>query len=58
MTKKCAKCKIEFECKADDIMNCHCNVIQLSPEQVKQIADQYPFENCLCNKCLKEFVES
>ncbi len=50
MTKTCEKCKTEFECLADDIKNCHCNTVQLKPEEILILGE---FKDCLCNNCLK-----
>lgn len=53
MKKKCAKCLSEFECKADDIKNCDCNKVVLTPE-IKTFL-QTNYDNCLCNNCLLQF---
>jgi hypothetical protein len=52
MEKVCAKCKKEFECKADDIENCDCNSIQMNSSMLEIIKEK--FQDCLCVDCLKE----
>ncbi|MEO9534109.1 MAG: cysteine-rich CWC family protein [Crocinitomicaceae bacterium] len=51
MKKVCEKCQNEFECKADDIKNCHCNTVQLTPQEIVTLG---AFKDCLCIDCLKE----
>ncbi|MDA7803664.1 cysteine-rich CWC family protein [Crocinitomix sp.] len=53
MTKKCSKCKSEFDCRMDDIKKCHCSTVKLDAKTLKLLNEKY--ENCLCEKCLKEF---
>lgn len=50
LIKYCARCKIAFECRADYIRQCHCYTVQLTEQQVKDIALKY--SGCLCNDCL------
>ncbi len=52
MIKNCPYCKQEFECKNDDILNCDCTWIPLSPETRQFIAKH--FDDCLCVNCLKK----
>lgn len=52
MRKICEKCKINFECKMDDITNCFCYTIHLNIEQLAVLKELYA--NCLCENCLKE----
>lgn len=49
MKKICEKCNAEFECKADDIKNCHCNSVQLKPDEIVTLGK---YKDCLCNDCL------
>ncbi|MFP4019616.1 MAG: cysteine-rich CWC family protein [Bacteroidales bacterium] len=53
MIKICPHCGKEFECKTNDIMNCHCVHINLSAETRAHIASLY--HDCLCENCLKLF---
>jgi hypothetical protein len=55
MIKICPHCGNEFECKEDDIFNCDCLSVTLSPETRAFIALQY--DKCLCVNCLRKFEE-
>ena len=50
MKKICPKCNVEFECKVDDINNCHCSKINLEKESLLKIEKVY--DGCLCLLCL------
>lgn len=50
--KKCERCNNLFECKAEQITQCHCNALQLSIAERKFISLEY--KDCLCNSCLKD----
>lgn len=52
MKKNCAKCKTEFDCKADDIKNCLCGSVQLNANTLVLIKSK--FDDCLCVECLIE----
>lgn len=56
MKKICSKCKTEFECKADDISNCHCSKSVLSEEITQYI--QMNHTDCLCPECLKKIAQN
>lgn len=52
--KKCPRCATQFECVTVD--KCWCDdELHLSRESIKKIRMQYV--DCLCKKCLQEFVE-
>jgi len=53
--KKCVKCGKDFHCFAGSNKKCWCTRYKLSDEQLKALAQEY--EDCLCEECLKEFVE-
>ena len=53
MIKICPHCGEEFECKENDILNCDCATVKLSPATRTRIASVY--DECLCVKCLKYF---
>jgi hypothetical protein len=53
--KTCGRCNSTFECKADNIAQCQCNAIQLSPEERIYIASKYV--GCLCVNCLLSIKE-
>lgn len=53
--KKCGHCGKTFICNAADIKNCHCYGVELSKAAAALAQQAYP--NCLCNACLKEFVQ-
>lgn len=52
MSAFCSNCHDSFECKPEDIGNCGCQKISLSPEEIAYISTL--FEGCLCNKCLSD----
>ncbi len=51
MKKICPKCGAEFECRHDEILNCHCATVQLSANQRERLKTLYG-DKCLCHKCL------
>jgi hypothetical protein len=53
--KICKRCNSAFECKADNIIQCQCNSIQLSQEERFYIASK--FIDCLCANCLLSIKE-
>lgn len=55
MKKKCAKCQVEFECKVDNIQNCHCQHVKITKAQLVELGKD--FMDCLCPNCLKEYTE-
>ena len=48
--KYCPKCNLQFECNAENITQCQCYHIVLTPAQHEYIAANY--SDCLCNNCL------
>jgi len=52
-TKQCPRCKIDFECKTNNVLQCQCAGISLSEEQRSVIANDY--DDCLCADCLHYF---
>ncbi|HNR86101.1 MAG TPA: cysteine-rich CWC family protein [Taishania sp.] len=54
--KKCQRCKVDFECNAEDIVNCFCNTITLSVNEQPKEATSYT--DCLCKKCLLEMDQN
>ncbi|WP_083261429.1 cysteine-rich CWC family protein [Crocinitomix algicola] len=52
MKKQCTKCHASFECKVEEIENCHCTKVKLEQEILEQLRNE--FEDCLCPKCLDE----
>jgi hypothetical protein len=55
MLKTCPKCKQIFDCQHDNIINCHCASVILTPEQRQFIQQNY--SGCLCRTCLLEIKE-
>jgi hypothetical protein len=49
-TKVCPRCGKHFDCLATDILQCFCQKIKLSEEQLQLISSQ--FTDCLCEDCL------
>ncbi|MCP4442665.1 MAG: cysteine-rich CWC family protein [Aureispira sp.] len=49
MQKTCSKCQQEFECKSDDVANCHCSKVTLTKEQLAALKQ---YSDCLCPTCL------
>ena len=50
MIKKCAKCKVDFECNTENIAACHCNTVVISDKTLELLKIKYA--NCLCSACL------
>jgi hypothetical protein len=55
MIKTCERCKLDFECKADQIEDCACNKILLNPKQREVLQGAY--NDCLCNDCLEIYAK-
>lgn len=55
MKKKCLRCGEVFECNHDDINNCQCASVILTPQQKKLIRQNY--NDCLCHSCLQEIAD-
>jgi len=51
--KQCPRCKNDFECKTNNVLQCQCAGIPLSEKQLSNIADEYG--DCLCAACLHYF---
>lgn len=49
---QCPRCSSSMKCKVDDIDNCNCASINLSPDTLSFLAKTN--YKCLCNNCLKE----
>lgn len=49
--RSCPRCGKPFICRNDDIVNCQCAAVALSPEDRAYIADRY--DCCLCADCLR-----
>lgn len=46
----CSRCRIQFECKVDDIKNCQCQSVSISPQTTQfLLATEH---QCLCADCL------
>jgi len=56
MVKTCPHCGNKFDCKENDIYNCDCLSVNLSPKSRAYIASHY--NECLCVKCLRYFEET
>jgi len=50
--KTCPRCHQSFECKSDDIKNCHCASVELQQHHQEKISQQY--DGCLCAGCLEQ----
>ena len=53
-SKYCQRCGASFVCRAEDIANCHCSGVALTPEMLDYISGVYA--DCLCGKCLAEIA--
>ena len=51
--KQCPRCKNDFECKTNNVLQCQCAGILLTENQRELITDQY--SDCLCADCLHYF---
>lgn len=56
MKKQCPSCGIEFVCQPDNILECQCTQIHLSPEILAYIDELY--HGCVCLQCLKDLKAS
>lgn len=54
--KECTACQQKFECKADDIQQCHCYSVTLNKTQLERLKLQ--FQDCLCNECLQKLASN
>ena len=52
MEKICPRCKTLFDCKFDNLADCHCVNVDLDARQLEYIADHYG--DCLCHSCLQD----
>jgi hypothetical protein len=52
MMKICPRCKSRFECRLDEILNCHCLTVGLDARQLAYLSEHY--DDCLCNACLRD----
>lgn len=48
----CEACGSNFICQANNIENCFCNKIVLTPEVLQQMKTK--FQHCLCESCLSK----
>ena len=55
MIKECPKCGKDFNCRNDEIFECHCIYVPVSAEAQRYLAEN--FSDCLCNTCLREVAE-
>jgi hypothetical protein len=55
MQKVCPRCASVFTCREDNILECGCVQVILSPEQLDYIAGHYI--GCLCMSCLNEIQQ-
>jgi uncharacterized protein YjdB len=55
MNKICPRCKAEFECRHDNLMECSCITVTLDAQQLRFIGENY--EDCLCLSCLRDVKE-
>ena len=53
---KCQKCQAIFTCRSDDIRSCHCSQMELSKEQLADMASRWG--GCLCGPCLREISKT
>lgn len=49
---ECPRCNAPFECKVNDIENCHCNSVVLDDQERDYINQRY--KDCLCGRCMGE----
>ena len=50
--KHCGNCRKKISCNVQDIENCPCSTIELSPKTRNFLTKTY--YDCFCNNCLKE----
>jgi hypothetical protein len=49
---ECPRCKAPFECKVNDVQNCHCITVILDDKEREYISQSY--DDCLCGSCMAE----
>lgn len=52
MEKQCPRCGKTFECRHDEVDNCWCMQMEILPDAMNFILDNY--EGCLCRECIDE----
>lgn len=52
MEKFCPLCGKNFICNSDNISECQCTKVELSPQQRESIKQQ--FTDCLCTDCMRK----
>lgn len=52
LDKTCSRCRAIFVCHANDIANCQCQQVELTPNSRQFISSHY--QDCLCINCLIE----
>lgn len=52
----CERCGGRMECKANSFTKCQCSEVQLTHDEIEQIAEQY--EGCLCALCLLDLQQA
>jgi len=56
----CPRCKAPFVCRADDIQQCQCWGVNLSPEDrenIRRAGFSEEQASCLCRQCLLELKQ-
>ncbi len=48
----CPRCDKKFVCRPDNISECDCSKIDLTPEEYRYISSKFTL--CVCNNCLKD----
>lgn len=54
-SENCKRCGNEFTCKPNDISQCDCMKVRISPEEQDFISSKAL--KCVCNSCLKELKQ-
>ncbi len=50
--KYCPRCRIQFECNADNILLCQCKAVSLCEVEMNYLHQK--FKGCLCANCMEE----
>lgn len=51
--KECPRCHQPFPCQAQQIKNCACFGLELSPQTTEFLKNSF-YKDCLCKKCLTD----
>ncbi|MGV3703815.1 MAG: cysteine-rich CWC family protein [Arcticibacter sp.] len=51
---RCERCAVQIECRSNSYTRCQCSAVQLTPDEIEFIGENY--DGCLCASCLLELA--